>query len=143
MIPIKPRANLPGDLFKKVYLYACPKCHSYSPYADTLEEAYAAAMRRPLQNPMTLEELDAATANEEPVFFEFNGFRVDRFCDVEEDKWGLPFGFGQDDSGCVMVAISQCLYDPLALPKSRYNKTWRPWRTRPTDEERAAAEWEE
>lgn len=110
--------------------------------AECLEEIGAERNR-----PLTLEELDTAIESREAVFFEFKGFRADRFCDVEEDKWGIPFCFGHDESECesecVMVAISQYLYNPLELPRTRYNKTWRPWRSRPTKDESAAAKWDE
>lgn len=94
-----------------------------------MEEAYATAMRQPMQRPMSLEE--ARELAENPKWIEIRN--EDEHC---KSGWSL--------ASCEYK--HKFYYEKLAytyLAISKYGKTWRCWRMRPTEEERAAAEWSE
>jgi hypothetical protein len=118
----------------------CPECRSTSPRVvpediwdiegDELTEAVKeAAMRRPLQKPLTLHELLEMIGP---------GLEAVTFCEGKS--------FGQTYA---TIWIGGQVIDCLGIePKENisfdsYGKTWRAWAARPTDEERAAAPWEE
>lgn len=117
--------------------YNCPNsnCLSVSPYVrrkdgeDTPALCYEAALRRPRQNPLTLHELLEMIGP---------GLEAVTFCEGKS--------FGQTYA---TIWIGGRVIDALGIePKENisfdsYGKTWRAWATRPTDEERAAAPWEE
>lgn len=132
-----------GDCTFELY-YVCPNCDSESPIvspfshtADTKDElweyARAAALRRfqPLQQPLTLEEV-LTIAIPTPIWIEFWNGRLEpriitgiQWCG---DKCYLELEYDNDS---------------IKIPNLRTPKVerWRPWRTRPTDEERQAAGW--
>lgn len=117
--------------------YSCPntKCLSFSPSVrrkdgeDTPALCYEAAMRRPLQKPLTLEELKALIDPGDEVVTYCEGIS---FCQTYATIW---------IDGQVIDALG--LHPKENISFYSYGKTWRAWATRPTDEERAAAPWEE
>ena len=113
------------------YWYGCTdeKCFSTSPLAKTWEDALEFATRRPLQKPLPFHEfLDLIGPGHEVVTF-CEGKGADR---TDASIW---------ISGQVIDAIGIESIDHIAF--EAYGKTWRAWAARPTDEERAAAPWEE
>lgn len=116
--------------------YACPTCWSESPFVvykpceDTATICYEAAFRRPLQKPLTKEELLALIDTNEDVV---------TYCEAIGDDHAYATiwyqGKNIDRDG---EAIEN---DDLTW--FAYGIRWRAWATRPTDEERAAAPWEE
>lgn len=119
-----------------LYWYVCSdeRCFSSSPSGETLDEAYAAAMRRPLQKPMTLEEARHVEQNA-PMHLEEIG------AEDMDTIWVRVCG----QRGSIMIHDdgSVSLMPEDEIDWDNYYKTWRCWRTCPTDDERAAAEWEE
>jgi hypothetical protein len=118
----------------------CPECRSTSPRVvpediwdiegDELTEAVKeAAMRRPLQKPLTLEELHALIDPGDEVVTYCEGIS---FCQTYATIW---------IDGQVIDALG--LHPKGNISFYSYGKTWRAWAARPTDEERAAAPWEE
>lgn len=115
-----------AEMLDDSYAWFCPVCHSSSPVViyeekcQTMTEeekkAYAkeAAFRRPPQKPLTLEELFPGDIERSPVVVWI------------EFKGERPFR----------------VWTPRHS-KDGYNKTWRCWLSKPTDEERKAAPWEE
>lgn len=91
---------------------------------------------------VTLEELERLKGPQKPLpLEEFFPGGVERFPDVVWiefkgehiiDVW-TPRNSGED------FILWYCQIDE----KDQYNKTWRCWLSKPTDEERRAAEWEE
>ena len=94
-------------------------CGWLSPIKSTKERALEAAMKRPLQKPLTLEQandiLCHKTALPPMVWAEFQH-------EPCENRW-------------ITVANIANLV--------AWGGSWRPWAQKPTDEERAAAKWEE
>ena len=119
--------------------YHCPnlKCLSASPYVrrkdgeDTKALCYEAALRRPLQKPLTLREFHEMAENftEEAVVY----------CESKED----PQTYANILYGGRIIDREADSVHAYMLVYKNYGKTWRAWATRPTDEERAAAPWEE
>lgn len=115
--------------------YACPNCWSESPFitykggVDTAALCYEAALRRPLQKPLTKEELLAliGTGDEAVTWCEAKG----EGC-AWANIWTGEKVIGGD---CSIISKDHIVY-------ATYGKTWRAWASRPTDEERAAAPWE-
>ena len=105
--------------------YWCTNCYSQSPTGLTAEEAYAAAIRRPLQKPLTIEGVktqiavwvEEKTNGSQPVLAEI----IDTFTST----------FSYDGLVCHMSFYT-----------ADYGKTWRCWAMKPTEEERSAAKWE-
>lgn len=124
------------------YTWYCPECHSYSPVViweekcQTMTEdekkAYAreAALRRPLQKPMRLEE---ATGSEWTVWIEIKGWKYPQACDIWISE--------QLDGYAKVALIGRTKRAHVAL--EQYGKGWRCWASRPTNEERLAAKWED
>ena len=120
--------------------WRCPICGSTSPIATGIyprcasqahDEAYQDAISRfrPMQKPLTLEEVKRhiAEGNERPLYIEFNfsakpNFRGTSF---------YPLWRAYDN------------IQALIRHEERYNVEFRFWWEKPTDEERAAASWEE
>ena len=121
--------------------WRCPECGSTSPIASDIyprcasqahNEAYQDAIRRfqPMQKPLTLEEVLAIDDIGFPCFVEFR--EENGQTDIEPEILTNRYHhYGEQNIDCVTFRLSDI------------NVTWRPWRTRPTDEERAAAKWEE
>lgn len=101
--------------FSGVFAFYC-KCGAVSPNEGGAEEALKAALKRPLQKPLTLEEAKKEFA----LWFEYppNIFNP-RACLLPE------------------------LYSSDYRAESTYGIKWRCWATKPTDEERAEAKWNE
>lgn len=112
------------------YYYECPECEARSPLANSEEEALNAALSRPLQKPLTLEE---AMEGKEPgvcaeyrvpgcIFYAFvSDSEFDGMCSIESIGRSTP---------CIAIIAD-------------YGKEWRCWAMKPTDEEREAAKWED
>ena len=132
MIAIKSPRFLPDNTRILGTFYKCPCCGARSPWEHMQDVAFASALRRfqPMQRPLTLEEARALEENP-------------KWVEIREESDNCQSGW----------SIASCEYDYkfyyerfrtmgyLAIDK--YGKTWRCCRTRPTDEERAAAKWED
>ena len=102
-------------------------------YAAATENKVLAAdlfawVGKPMQKPMTLDELFPGGIERSPDVMWIE-FKEQHSLDV----W-KPAYSGED----FVYWFNQINYE-----KDRYNKTWRCWISKPTDEERAAAPWEE
>ena len=110
------------------HYHMCPVCKTSSPKHKNAKTALRLALRRfkPPQKPLTLEEVKEL--QREPVYLVSLG-------EDFEDGWQL----------CVSVDSKRmhCLMFYALLFLEQYGKTWCCFRMRPTDEERAAAKWEE
>lgn len=105
-------------------------CGWLSPIKSTKERAYEAATKRPMQKPLTLEELEQSVWQIPCWVEERDG---DLFPEVlDRDSMGY---FGRIDAAHDRPIIHYL--------KFRINETWRCWASHPTDEERAAAAWED
>lgn len=105
-----------------------PQAHG-SVRKEVERAAYLEALRRPLQKPLTLEELKALI---------YPCDEVVTFCESKDsDRTYANIWIG--DSVIDFASIEQ----KINVHFGSYGKTWRAWATRPTDEERAAAPWEE
>lgn len=115
--------------------YSCKNCWSESPFIkykdgeDTKALCYEAAMRRPLQKPLTLEELKALI---DP------GDEVVTYCEAK----GAERTYANIWTGDLVIDVVEYEHKNSVCFEN-YGKIWRAWTTRPTDEERAAAPWEE
>lgn len=144
-----------GEL-EDVYCYACKSCLSRSPIcrSESEDEVYAAAMRRTLQKPLTKEQMKERIEQGSPVYA-IPGDGDERWMFVvpgieppEDGGYNYPGGV---DFNCVDVNEDMLDGDFYAM-KNMYEND-RPFRLHPlgwiafdhipTDEERAAAEWEE
>lgn len=107
--------------------YECPECCARSPLAAGNMSALDAAMDlfKPLQKPLMLEEVKEQIA----VWVETIDMRIESALCVCSDF----------NTFCFDAGFSQ----QYRIPKRDYNEMWRCWATKPTDEERASAKWEE
>ena len=87
---------------------------------EALLRATIVAQRFLLLKPLTCDEALASLNAGNPVWIE------ERY---KEGGWNVPEGLN-----CVSITDDD---------KKQCGITWRPWATRPTDEERAAAKWED
>lgn len=85
--------------------------------------------RRPLQKPLTLEELQPDTY----AWIEFK--------DNREEFHPVRFGYN-DLFGNAKLYFKLCSAGRHFIDDCGYNVYWRAWASKPTDEECAAAEWE-
>ena len=92
----------------------------------TLDEARDALELLKEQEPRVLTLEEVLKAN--PVWFETHGLLLPAIIDHEESKAG----------DCVIVFG---VFDGSYYPINRYNKTWRCWTARPTDEQRERIPW--
>ena len=101
---------------------------------DSEDEAYAAAIRRPLQKPLTLKE---ACESEEPcVYMEtIDSDAIEAVRVIEDGK----NAYGETTYCTYMLDDDNLNWEA----ERRYGKTWRCWATKPSEEERSAAKWEE
>ena len=104
-----------------------------SPIRSTKKLAYEAAVKRPLQKPLTLAEAKAMNMERKPLYVESNF--VDRWHSVQPlNGWVVGLGWmrswGKPDD------------KPVGFLEEGYGTYWRCWATKPTDEERSAAKWE-
>lgn len=128
-----------GEFSNDDWCYWCEKCIAYAPVEYTEEEALSAALRRPLQQPIPLDDI-LFSPFQIPCWIERkkNG-RVGLVADVL-DRSDYDRFFGQVDANM----LEQGLVEHMTRYRAdNYGKTWRCWASRPTDEERAAAKWEE
>lgn len=145
------RLGEPFDIYCSTF-YVCRGCGATGPRTEVIigdddglsakvrecaEKAYATAMRSSMQKPLTFDELMSRpdsvwyenTILIEPMMISFN-----QEYSIYHNKMvviGLYRG----------IALNH--FRQLELPVEYYGKTWRCWARKPTDEERAAAKWEE
>lgn len=93
------------------------------------KHAKDAALRRPLQKPLTEEELHALIDAGEDVAI---------YCEAKND----PHAYATILYAGQVVSMNGDKINACDLVYFHYGKTWRAWAQRPTDEERAAAPWE-
>ena len=114
------------------HFFRCPKCHAVAPDKDTEAEAYTAAMQRwqEQNRVLTLEEVREHCkqgADAAPLWVEFHKVpSVSRWMVVYE-----PEGVFTID----MVQYYLTSFD------DGYNRVWRCWLRKPTQEEREAVPW--
>ena len=126
------RGMLPEYTPPEDHYYRCLYCKGVqSPARSTPFEAFTAANSRHIQkNPLTLEEMFELIGSGKPFATHCESFE-DPITYVNlwiDNKVIEPIGKS--------ISIDKILWDA-------YGKTWRCWATKPTDEERAAAQWEE
>ena len=136
-----------GGGFANEYSMAYEILHQ-SDVIELLVGALRDALEKPMQKPLTLEEL--GQYEDKPVFVEV-GFRKPN-CDrpkITHKKWYLLrwFGKGAEQYRNCIDFVTTCIPDNdgcyhESFRRTQYGKTWRCWATRPTDEEREAAAWE-
>jgi len=106
------------------------------------------ALQKPMQKPLTLEEL--SRYEDKPVFVEV-GFRKPTWDKpkITHSKWYLLrwFGKGAEQYRNHIDFVTSCVPDNdgcycESFRRTQYGRTWRAWASRPTDEEREAAAWE-
>lgn len=123
--------------------YICKKCESRTPRilvqesdycritdSEAKRRAYAAAMKRaePMLKPLTLKEV---------LMLPDVIYTENRFGDIEPK---IPYSIDNlFDSNKTYINFT----DESLITLSDYNKTWRCWLRKPTDEERVNAAWEE
>ena len=95
---------------------------------ELLVGALRDALDKPMQKPLTYDEV---IASENPVWAESSIAGV-------LDDWFYPFAANDKE----MELLTYGVNEGWIKSKMLYNKTWRCWATRPTDEERSAAAWE-
>lgn len=99
-------------------------------WAKCEEIAKKAALRRPLQKPLTLWELhELIDSGDEVVIYIETDNHVETYANI-------IYGMNIFDRYGETEGVDFLRFET-------YGKTWRAWATRPTDEERAAAPWEE
>ena len=115
-----------------LFCYTCWSCGASSPPYECRDDAYRAAISKPLQDPLTLEE---ACGSEEPcVFLETFGNKTIYAVDA-------CYGEFIDGVGVSIERIGKS--GVIGFPVRDYGKMFRFWANNPTDEERSAAKWEE
>lgn len=127
--------DLVVDRCTATYMYNCPECWACTPMAKTMKEAYTIALRRPLQKPLTLDEI-TKTIYCLPCWLEEED---DRLSPDVLDRDSVGFFFKMQ-AHMMRQGIDECVPH---YPEDEYNITWRCWATVPTREEREAAKWEE
>lgn len=119
--------------------YKCKNiwCSAVSPYGDTREEAKAKALHRytPPLKPMTLEEVREKDDEELWVESRERGSgHMQGYCELS-----IFSSFNGYERFDFYPCGSDIAYD--YKPRD-YNRDWRCWERKPTNEERSAAEWE-
>lgn len=107
-------------------------CGWLSPIKSTKERAYDAATMRPLQKPLTRDEV--VQVINAPVWMEFRN----EFAAVN-NAWALRLQ-AWDESYYLVGNEINGVINPRV---DKYGQSWRCWASHPTDEERAAASWED
>lgn len=115
---------------------------------ELLVGALRDALDKPMQKPLTLEEL--SRHEDKPVFVEA-GFRKPNWDKpkITHSKWYLLrwFGKGAEQYRNHIDFVTSCVPDNdgcycESFRRTQYGRSWRAWASRPTDEEREAAAWE-
>lgn len=147
-----------AEMLDDAYTWYCPECHSSSPVviyeekcqimSEVEKKAYAreAAYRRPQLRPLSFDECMVYGDTEQQT-------------DMIPDPVWLEY---RDPDGWTgWICLQDHVYHPLEDPRGRglyimhpgcdvegkseyeadYGKTWRCWSRRPTDQEKAEAEW--
>lgn len=105
--------------------YECPQCLSQGPAGRGKQDARKEALRRPMQEPLTLKDISGCLRV--PCW-------IERKVKVGSDL--TPDILDRDGSGFLDLRAEEYL-----LP-SDYFVTWRCWLKYPTPEKREAAKWE-
>lgn len=114
---------------------------------ELLVGALRDALDKPMQKPLTLEEL--GQYEDKPVFVEV-GFRKPNWDrpKITHKKWYLLrwFGKGAEQYRNYIDFVTTCIPDNDGcyherFRRTQYGKSWRCWASKPTDEEREAAAW--
>lgn len=117
------------------FVYGCPDCAAQSPISYSAESALATALSRPLQKPLTLEE---AKKNPIVIYFEHKSFS-------NLNRYGVRI-MGkkqyQMQDGSIIPLLSKYIKNN-SLYIGKFGLDWRCWATKPTDEEREAAKWDD
>lgn len=138
--------------FSGVFAFYC-KCGAVSPNEGGAEEALKAALKRPLQKPLTLEEFCDRLCS--PVWFESHGTYMGK-----KGWWMIPQKFikidglmaygakyaqayPKRDEKVLIRFVCEQSSQSSELGLDAYGSVWRAWATKPTDEERAEAKWNE
>ena len=134
------------------WLY-CPSCNASAPDADTEDEAYVAAMHRPRQKPLTLDEF--CEYMNCPVWFESHGTYMgmsgwwmipQKILEVSGlGPYGRYYTETDERIGKNRVIRFVCARSSQSseLGLDAYGSVWRAWATKPTAEERIRAKWGE
>lgn len=117
-----------------------------TPAESTRDAAEKAKARSRQQKPLRLKDL--GLYEDRPVFIE-SGRRRNKSSPVKIDtfKWVLLRWFGCESSPYISF-VTTCLPDndgcyEFSLRRKDYGRTWRCWASRPTDDEREAAVFDE
>lgn len=109
------------------------ECGAMTPKGKTIEDAYTNAdIKRPLQKPLTLEEAVELSAIEPKVILEEADSRMLYAADVYRAK-----------NESYLFAEFLGINGRFEFSAINYGKDWRCWATKPSDEEREAAKWDE
>lgn len=111
------------------FLFVC-NCAATSPVGETVEEAYDLARHRPLQKPLTLDEVKEQVA----VWVEF-------FWKCKSAKYVEPALYVCTGGGTTSFDEGFC--EQYRLENDEYGVRWRCWAMKPTDEERKEAKWDD
>ena len=132
---------------KGVYSYHCAVCGATSPISTiSFEAANKETYRRPFQRPMTFDECMVYGDTEQqtdmipdPVWLEYrdpDGW-TGWVC-LEDHVYHPP----EDSRGRGLYIMHPgCDVEGKSEYEADYGKTWRCWSRRPTDQEKAEAEW--
>ena len=113
------------------------KCGISSPYVESYNQnecrklAYEAALKRPLQKPIP------------PLEIFQNHYQIPCWLERRGEIRISPEVLDKDSVGYFGKIDSRIWIDYKKMKPEEYGKTWRCWRTRPTNEELEAAAWEE
>lgn len=117
-----------GDDFAFPYIYR--SCCLQSPCTNCELEAFKIANKRPLQKPLTLEEVKEQVS----VWIEYS--EKVKFMRCTEPVLYICSGGGKS---CFDEGYSE----QFRLENKEYGEMWRCWERKPTDEEMSAAKWNE
>lgn len=128
------------DYFNKTWT-ACCRCNDcdvrwHTSYftgetkEEAAEKACVASIRSPLQKPLELAELEALIAAGEDVAV---------YCEAKND----PHAYATILFAGQVISPNGDKINTCDLVYFHYGQTWRAWAQRPTNEERAAAPWED
>lgn len=143
---LKHCADIDSECFGCVYendcSNACPNDYAAkikSDAADMIEQLSEELERlkeKPLQKPLTLEE--ACESKEPCVYLEQKDGSLFAAWAKAYEKTMLYLYSKREDVCAISTFAKHELFE-----KQKYNKTWRCWATKPTDEERKAAKWDD
>lgn len=118
-----------------IYWYECRECNATGPTEKTPVEALSAALHRaePKMRPLTLNEIYAKLYDEDWNVVWIEG--------PDSQKAEPMFPYYKEENKIVFCAPPFVRVWKETI--SRYGKSWRCWPRKPTQEQMAAAKWEE